>query len=293
MKYLYLLIMTLSSSGQSLFSKLYSDNTKIDGDNSPQVFNFLYSALIALITLVIAGFRLHPSGITWLLAAVAAVASTFYNLSIVKAAGLGPYPVFMVCSLFGGIIVPIAVELVAFRAEISVMTYIGTAVMLAAIALMTYTKEETKKLSAKFITHCVILFVVNGIFGAALTYQSNLLSGKESENTEFIFITYALSALLSLAIILAKNGKAAPSKMKIGTLPAIYTLACAASATVARYFSMICIATVGAAVACPVDNGGVMVLVALFSYFIFKEKQTPVQISGDVLAVVSIVLLSI
>jgi len=293
MKILYMLLLILGAAGQSVFSKSYSVKSNIDKGNSPHVFNLYYSALIALITLIASGFSLDPSGLTWLFAAVAGITATLYNIGIVGAATSGPYPVYAVSSIFGGLLSPLILEFTVFNVRIPLTGYTGIILMLAAILLMTGIFEKACRLSGKFILCCLLIFSSNGIFGISLILQTRLSGRADGERSEFIFLAYAIAALLSLVILAAKNRKDTFKAMRINYLPALFTLGASGSATLSRYMSLICIQTIGATVSTPVSNGGVLIIVALLSFVLFKEKQTKLQIAGDALAIVSIVLISI
>ena len=56
---------------------------------------------------------------------------------------------------------------------------------------------------------------------------------------------------------------------------------------------VLCLPLVNTVILYTVDNGGVLVLASLYSYFLFKEKFDPAKIIGIVLAVISITILSV
>ncbi len=293
MEYLYLVLLIAASSGQSVFSKAYSVKSNVDKQNSSLVFNFYYSALIAVFTLCIAGFRMNPSPLTWLFAAVAGITATLYNIGIVNAANSGPYPVYAITSIFGGLLAPVLLEFFVFKVRISVTGYIGTALMMLAIFLMSGAAEKSEKLSRRFILNCLLIFVSNALFGIALVLQIRLSERADGERSEFVFFAYLIAAVLSALIIVMKNRKKTLSVMKLNLLPSVFTTGAAASATLSRYMSLICIQIFGATISTPVANGGVLLVVAVLSYLIFKDKQTKIQIAGDALAIVSIILISL
>ena len=56
---------------------------------------------------------------------------------------------------------------------------------------------------------------------------------------------------------------------------------------------MVVLSMINPAILYTIDNGGVLVLSVLYSRILFKEKLSPAQIAGIVLAAVSIVMLSL
>lgn len=286
---LILFALIICSSAQSLFAKLYSEKTSVQPSAAPAVFNFWYSIIIAAGSFAFAGFSVHASGLTFLFASAAAAATTVYNISIVSAAQSGPYPVYMISALFGGIILPTAVGTAVFGDKPSVTVIIGAVLMLAAVAMLA-AKGSAGRLSGKFIRSCVALFVSNGVFGTAFALQARYVDG---EDAAFVLIAFGFSAVATLAVIFATRKKEKPLILAPDLRGGIFLFISAAGSCVAQQLNLLVLTLLPSAVVFPTHCGCVLVAVSLFSIFIFKEKLSKLRWAGVAVSAASMVLLSL
>lgn len=285
-----LALLLICSSAQSIFAKLYTEKARVPKDAAPAVFNIYYSLITAFGALAVGGFVLRPSGLTFLFASVAALSTTVYNIAIVRAAQSGPYPIYMVCALFGGILLPTAVGTAIFGDELKFTVIAGAVLMLAAIAMLSAT-GPAGKLSGKFIRACVALFISNGSFGTAFALQARYVGS--SENPEFVAIAFGISAVLSAALLFISQKKNAPGCLKLNLSGGICLTLSAIGSSVAQQLHLFVLTLLPSAVVFPMHNGGVLVTVSLFSLLFFKEKMAKIQWAGIAAAAASIVLLSL
>ncbi len=287
-----LALLLICSSAQSIFAKLYTEKARVPKDAAPAVFNIYYSLITAFGALAVGGFVLRPSGLTFLFASVAALSTTVYNIAIVRAAQSGPYPIYMVCALFGGILLPTAVGTAIFGDSLGFTVIAGAVLMLAAIAMLSAT-GPAGKLNGRFIRSCVALFVSNGSFGTAFALQARYVSPTSDENTEFVFFAFAASALISLVILFARKKKEAAGCLRLDLKGGVCMSLSAAGSCAAQQLNLFVLTLLPSAVVFPVHNGGVLVVVSLFSLVFLKEKMTKIQWAGVAAAAASIVLLSL
>ena len=108
-----------------------------------------------------------------------------------------------------------------------------------------------------------------------------------------IMITFALMGIIALIDLLIKEKKDTLSAFKLNKkcLPSL--IACLISATLAINLLMYVLPLIDTAILYTVQNGGVLILSALYSVFLFKEKIGSKKIIGIVIAVISITILSI
>ena len=293
MAWLFAFLLLLSSTAQSLFAKIYSGKTDCKPEYSPVVFNFYYSLITAIGALAVGGFVFRPSLQTVLFALISAAATTVYNLAIVRAAQTGPYPVYMVSALFGGIILPTGAGIVFFGDEVRWISLCGVILMLAAIVLLTYTKTGGEKLKPVFLRCCIALFLSNGAFGFAFYLQNRFVSPRSDEITEFVTVAFAVSAAVSFAVLLLKAKKETKKALVPNRAGGLSLFLSAAASCAAQNLQLYVLTLLPSAVVFTFNNGGVLVAVSLLSLLLFKEKMNAVRWCGVAAAIVSIVLLSL
>ena len=108
MEILVITAVVLFATGQSLFCRMY---TSAQNGRGAVQFSVLYAFLAGVCTLAIGGFRYAPSGTTLLLGALNAVMLLTYNIAMVHAGNLGSFAFLMIGVLSGGILVPMAYDL--------------------------------------------------------------------------------------------------------------------------------------------------------------------------------------
>ena len=149
--------------------------------------------------------------------------------------------------------------------------------------------EKNKKTNRMFYVYCALLFLANGAYGAFFNAQQKLLN--EAERTEMIILTFLPSAVMGLILVMTKAKKGALSCFKQTRLSTLHLILCCISATVAINLLVYIMSLVDVAVLFTVENGGVLIMSALYAAFLFKEKLTLPKIIGLVIAVISMVLL--
>lgn len=289
-----ILILTLLFSWQSLFARKYTENyagpSEADASN---IYNIIYGCVIALLTFALAGFRFAPSLPTVLLGALNAVMLTTYNKSLVKGSVLGPYSFLMLCLLSGGILVPMLYNMLFMGERLTGVQLGGIGVLLAAIAAMNLQGLTFKgeKPSRSYFIYCIILFVVNGFYGQLMNIQQAVMAGAQRE--EMIMMTFGVTGLASAASMLRRPADL-KAGFRMGKRAALFACAACVVATSAANLMVYLISVMDSAtILFAIDNGGVMLLSAVYSIVFFKEKPNSGQLIGIVLSVLSIVLLSI
>lgn len=289
-----LLILTLLFSWQSLFARKYTENyAGPNAADASNIYNIVYGSVIALLTLALAGFRYAPSLPTLLLGLINAGMLITYNMSLVKGSILGPYSFLMLCPLSGGILVPMVWNMLFMGERLSLMQILGIVLLLAAIVIMnlsglSFKGEKPKK---SFFVFCAVLFLANGFYNQLMNVQQAVMQGAQRE--EMIVTTFAVSAI-AVAIGMLRRPSDLKKGFKMGKKAAICAaIACIVATTAANLMVYLLSAMESATILFAIDNGGVMLLSALYSIVLFKEKATPSQLTGMALSVLSIVLLSI
>ena len=292
---------------QTLFCNFFDKKYKGRGDLSSLVFCVLQGAFIVVFTLVWMafnidaspdgisakwiGFNFSPSLFTIFLGFLNAIALFGYNTAIIRAGTKGSYAFMNVAMLFGGIVIPAVYELFT-GSNLEIHQYLAIAVMLVSFVLMNYKDMKLKGTAFIYYIYCVILFVSNGFYGTFLKIQ-NVYA--ENESNEMIIITFGGMGLIALLQLALKEKKNMLQAFKVGK-SAVFPLAlCLVISAMAINVYMLLIPLLGNVVTIlyTIDNGGVLVLSAIYSVVFFKEKIGTLKFMGIILAVLSIVALAL
>lgn len=284
---------------QTLFCRLYNQRYPGEESTSPFVYNVIYGVFVSVVTFAMGKGRFAPSTATVLLGFLNGAVLFGYNLSLIKATAGGSYAVANLCLLAGGILIPLFQSVIVYHVPLNALQYAGVAVMLAAFLFLNLDgiiggKKEAKAKTAAsrlFPLFCALLFLFNGLYGALLNAQQEATGNTQRE--EMIIVTFLFTALLGFAMLLAKRGRGSLAAFRQTKGSALCMLLCCISAAAALNLLMYVMQLVNVPVLYTVENGGVLVLSVVFAVFLFKEKITPFKAVGLLLALSSLVMLSI
>ena len=286
-------LMILFFSFQSLFTRLYSANyAGPDAGKATPVFSVCYGVFIAAASFFLGGMTFAPSWQTILLGLLNAGMLILYNTSIIEAGNRGSYSFLMVASMFGGILVPMAIGLLFLGETLSGLQIVAVVMMLVSLVLMNVRSISFKGASKSYYLWCIALFFANGLYGAILNLQAEVMNG--AQRTEMLTILYLCSAL---AVIISEcvkgQGKQLVEGFKMGKKSVIFMVITCLSATAAANLLLYILTLMSSSVLYTIDSGAVLVLSILYSLILFKEKPTWEVVLGMVIAVASIVLINI
>ena len=306
MAILILIVLTFISSLQTLFCSLFEKKYEGLKNNTSSVFCVVEGLFVPLLTLAWICFEFVVSknqvsvsyvGLDFdisLFGIIIGVINAFvlflYNTYLIKASSTGSYAFMNVLMLFGGIIIPILYTALFFNENIRFYQIFAIVLMLVAFVLMNYKDIKLKGTPLKYYIYCLILFFVNGAYGTLLKIQSN---HNENEVNEMIIITYFLMGVFALLKLLFTYKKDILKVFKVGKkaiAPLVLSIICVA---VAMNVIALVLPLVDASVFYTVNNGGVLVLASIYSIVLFKEKPQFLKILGILVAVISIVILSV
>lgn len=293
---LLILLIVVLYSFQTLFCTMYTNKYPGKPENASPVFCVLESIAIALFTWAWIGFKFEVSPMTLLFGVLNAVALYGYNTSLIQASSKGSYAFMNVAQLFGGILVPLLYTTVFLGDALRWYQLVAIAFMLVSFVLMnlkefkTAKGEERKKTPWTYYLFCGILFLCNGMYGTFLKMQSDY---NESQKNEMVIITYGIMGVIAFIQLAFKEKKDTLKAFKINKNAVLPLILCLVSAALAINVLVMVIPMVNTAVLYTVENGGVLMLAALYSFIFFKEKPQLSTILGMVLATVSITVLSL
>jgi drug/metabolite transporter (DMT)-like permease len=284
---LLLVTLVVLFSFQSLFCRLYTSSR---GGEGAIPFAVSYALVVGVFTLAANGFSFRPSGATILLGFLNVFMILIFNISMVRAGALGSYAFMMVCMLSGGILVPMVYDIFYVGERLSALKLGGVFAMLAAFVIMNLDGFRGEK-SGKYIFWCALLFVVNGLYGILMHLQQLLMEGAQRE--EMIVTTFLGMAVLTSAFELAVHRRAFLEGFRMSRRSLVFLLISSVCATLAVNILLFAMGRINLTVLNVVNNGGVLVLSAVYAFLIFKEKPAPRTVAGLALACASIVVLSL
>ena len=287
-------LMILFFSFQSLFTRLYSANyAGPDASKATPVFSVVYGVFIAVASFVVGGMTFAPSWQTILLGLLNAGMLVLYNTSIIEAGNRGSYSFLMVASMFGVILVPMAIgQFFLGETPLTGLQITAVLMMLASLVLMNVRTISFKGASKSYYIWCLALFFANGLYGAINNLQTVVMDG--AQRTEMLTILYLCSALAAIGMEAFRGqGKQLVEGFKMGKKSAIYLIITCLSATAAANLLLYILTLMESSILYTIDSGAVLVLSIIYSLVLFKEKPTWEQVVGMVIAVASIVMINI
>ena len=287
---LLILLIVVLYSLQTLFCTLYNKNYPGKAENASPVFCILESVVIAVFTWAWIGFKFDMSPMTLLFGVLNAVALFGYNTSLIKASSKGSYAFMNVALLFGGILVPLLYTTVFLGDTLQWYQYLAIALMLVSFVLMNYKEIKLKDTPWIYYVFCAILFVCNGMYGTFLKMQSDY---DVNQKNEMIILTYGLMGVIAFVQLAFKEKKDTFKAFRLSKKAILPLVLCLASAALAINILVMVIPMVNTAVLYTVENGGVLLLAAVYSFVFFKEKPQLMTVIGMITAAVSITVLSI
>lgn len=288
MLYVVMVLLTFIFSGQSLFGRLYSEAYSGKGDAS-SVFSILYGIVVGAITLAMNGFVFTPSVPTLLLGFLNAATLYMYNMSLLSGSIRGSYSFLMICSVAGGMLVPIFYDAIS-HGQMLAMTEIGALVLLLASSVLMNLKGLSRSSDWRYYAWCTVLFLSNGLYGTFMNVQQEMMAG--TQRSEMIIITYMAMGIAALAITAVKQGGDFKQAFAMGKKAWAFAVCACVAATVASNIMMYLIANFNnITFLYAFNNGSVLVVSAVLAAILFREKLLPPRIAGIALASLGIVLL--
>ena len=277
--YVFIILAVACFAAQFAFTKLYEGEAGQTATSS--LVMLVGTSLVgALIFFCAGGFSVSFSPISTLWAAIFAVIMIPYYMIGIKVLSLGSLAIYSMFMMLGGMIVPFFYGIIFLNEEISVGKAIGTVLLTIFIvlqALCQKSSDEEAKGGNKYLFFilCIIIFFINGMTGVIAKAHS--ISVGAVDEASFTATYCAMTAVFSLAILLLsclKSGreKARVVKSALKIKPIAIMVLLGAAAYGGNFLQLLAADKVPASVQFPLVSGGVIVLSALVSALIFREK---------------------
>lgn len=279
-----LIVTTVATSTQGLFKKYLNEKCK----NS----EFTVSAMITLFALlffaVFSGdIRLSPEFLPY--SAAYGVCYACAAVTYVLALNHGSLALTQLVIAYSCVI-PLGYSLICGE-TLGVFRIIGILFLFASL-IVTYYRKETGKdknaVSLKWVALVALMFVSNGMCGVLSRMQQIKFSG--IYDNSFMLVSLILATLLISTTAIIRERRTIMETVKRGVL---FSFGSGLSNGIANYFGLIALALVPNAIVYPVKSAGGLVLTALMSIFIFKEKLRTAQYIGVGLGILAMVFINI
>ncbi len=275
---------------QTLFCKLFTDKYPGRAELSSPVFGVLEGIFIFLFTFAWGGFKFALSPFTLIVSILNSCALFGYNTTLIAAGKKGSYAFMNVLMLFGGIILPTIYGAVFLSEPFTAAKLIGITVMLVACVLMNIDEMKMKNTPVIYYVLCILLFTFNGFYGIFVKMQTVY---RDSEKQEMIMLTFGIMGIIALVQLLVKEKKDTIKAFKLDKKCAVPLVACLFSAAAAVNLMAHILPMVDTALFYTIENGGVLLLSAVYSVVLFKEKLSLPKTVGIILGIISITVLSV
>ena len=273
---------------QTLFCKFYSDNYPGKQELASPVLCVTQSIAIALLSFSFAGFKFEISLLSFVFGALNAAVLFGYNTSLIKAGERGSYAFMNMMMLFGGIFVPLVYSSATTGAFPSVIQCVAIGTMIIACLLMNIENIKLGGAKISYFIFCILLFLFNGLYGVLLKAQEQ---HNASESQEMVIISYGVMGVIALVQLLFKEKKTTPKAFHFNKKSTLYLILFLIISGLAVNVLVLLLEIINVTVLYTVDNGGVMMLSAIYSITLFKEKATLLKIIGIIIAIASLCVL--
>ena len=290
MSFLLIAVIILLYSFQTLFCKLYTDRYPGRADLASPIFCVLEGIFVTLFTFAFGGFRFSLSPFTLLMGVLNALALFAYNMSLIKAGSRGSYAFMNVIMLFGGLSVPSVYGAVFLNETISPPKILAIVAVLVACLLMNLEDIKLKNTPVSYYVFCLILFIANGMYGTFIKMQTVY---RDDQKQEMVMLTFFLTGFIAFVQLLFSEKKNTLAAFRLNKKCILPLIICILSASLAINLLVLVLPLVNTAVLYTVENGGVLVLAAVYSVLFFREKLRPVKAAGILLAVAAITVMSL
>lgn len=281
---------------QSLFTRMYTDYYPGDKSLTTPVFAVICGLIVTAVSFIFSGFSFDCSWLTVLLGIINAAVLYGYDAFIIKASATGPYSILMTFSLTGGIVVPAIVSWVFFGVPFSWVQLVSILIIFASVLMISKkedeseNKEEHKKHRTFFLIICTLLGLANGLYGVLLNVQQEWTGVEEKE--EMVAVTFMGAAVISFIQLILKEKDDTFKAFKQTKKSLIFLLLTALVSALAINALVIALDGIDTTLVYTFDNAGVLLLSAIASAILFKEKLSKLNIVGCIVISIGLICMS-
>ena len=281
--YIFIIIAVICFALQFAFTKLYEGAVRQTAVTT-LVMLFVTSLIGSLLYLFVGGFSVSFSAVSLFWAAFMAVIMIPYYMIGIKVLSLGSLAIYSMFMMLGGMLIPFFYGVLFLCEELSVCKTVGTAMLTFFIIIQAVWQEPIgkemgdqadKKKKYLFFSLSILIFVINGLTGVIA--KAHQISEGAVDEVSFTVVSCAITAIFSLALLsfcILKRGREALAEtcLMLKIRPLIIMSLIGAAAYTGNFLHLKAASSVPASVQFPLVSGGVIVISALISFLIFREK---------------------
>ena len=284
--YIIIILAVVCFAGQFAFTKVYEESVKQTAVTS-LVMLFLTGLLGAALYLVIGKFRVDVSLPSVLFALAFAVVMIPYYMISIKVLSLGSLAVYSMFMMLGGMLLPFLYGILFLQEGISWGKALGCVLLTGFIVLQALSQKTADSTGAGtsqtqekgnpylFFLLCLCIFVINGLTGVIA--KAHQIQPQAVGEVSFTVLSCAFTALISgVLLLIVSLSKRKESLAEMQTVfqgkPLAFIGLLGAAMHTGNFLILKAAANVPASVQFPLISGGTIVLSALASALIFKEK---------------------
>ena len=281
----YLLLSILCSSAIFIIFKLFQ-KYKVDTFTAI-VINYFIASITGVFTINGNLDFEYVAQAPWIYNAVflGIIFIALFNLMALTAQKLGPSVASIANKM--ALIIPVVFAVFYYNDSINILKIIGIALALIGVSLSTYKeKVATEKVDKWLLIIPLIVFLGSGFIDTFLKYNQEFYLNKNLLDAQlFPSVTFITAFTIGLVVIIAKGGK------KLLHLPTVIGGVTLGVINYGSIFFLIEIfnhSDLESSVVFPINNMGVVLMTALTSLFIFKERFTTKNKIGIALSILAL-----
>jgi drug/metabolite transporter (DMT)-like permease len=200
-----------------------------------------------------------------------------YFIIGVKVLSLGSLAIYSMIMMLGGMLVPFFYGVLFLKETLTPGRIFGTVLLSLCIVLQALLQKNngnqtaTKGKNHIFLLLCIVIFLLNGMTGVIA--KAHEISEKAVDEISFSILSCAITAAISLVFLLFGGMKTCNAlKETFRFRPLLIMIFLGVAAYTGNFLHLKAASFVPASVQFPLVSGGVIVLSALASKLIFKEK---------------------
>ena len=234
----------------------------------------------ALQYLLVGGFRVEISPVSLIWAVLMALTMLPYYVVGIQVLSLGSLAIYSMFMMLGGMLVPFFYGILFLDEAVSWGKITGAVLLTVFIVLQAASQPATGKKAAGwkrylFFALCLVIFFVNGL--TCVIAKAHQISVGSVDEVSFTVLSCGLTALLSALLLpfafQKDRAKAAEEvKQMFRWKPLLLMVCIGIAGYTGNFLHLIAAGNVPASVQFPLVSGGVIVLSALVSAFLFREK---------------------
>ncbi|MBR5271398.1 MAG: EamA family transporter [Clostridia bacterium] len=283
MNILMLMLVVVGVSLQQIGKKAYNLKVK----NGIYSFTAASSFMALLVFLITAKGEFNYSPDFLIYSVIFAISFCVASVASYSAVSTGPLSL---TSLFisYSLIIPTFYGIIVLGEETKATLYLGIILLLISLILTNLEGKQEKKITFKWIILVLIASVGNG--ACSVIQKAQQINCNQMYKSEFMIIALIITVAVIGIFALLNEKKEITYNLKHGVK---WYLICGIANGIVNYLVIVLSGRMDASLMFPIISSGGIILTALVSIFIYKEKLSKQQYVGFILGILSIIALNL